>query len=62
MEENEEKLVYTVTEVAELLGISRPLAFQGVERGEIPCIRVGKRILIPRMALEKLLSAAGKES
>lgn len=59
MEEKLERIVYTVTEAAEILGISRPAAFQGVERGEIPHIRVGRRILIPKAALDKLLATAG---
>jgi excisionase family DNA binding protein len=55
----EEKLVLTVDETAALLGISRPTAYQGVEKGKIPSIRVGKRILVPKAALEKLLAEAG---
>jgi len=50
-----EPLVYTVDEVAKLLRISRPKAFEGVHCGEIPHIRVGRRILVPRAALEALL-------
>jgi len=57
----ENKLVMTVEEAAKILGISRPSAYQGVVRGEIPSIRVGKRILIPRAALEKLLNEAAPE-
>ncbi len=59
MEGKLDRIVYTVTEAAEILGISRPSAFQGVERGEIPYIRIGRRILIPKVALEKLLESAG---
>ena len=62
MEEKLERIVYTVTEAAEILGISRPTAFQGVERGEIPHIRVGRRILIPKAALDKLLATAGSKA
>lgn len=57
-----EKLTLTVEEAAEVLGISRPSAYQGVERGEIPHIRVGKRILVPRSALERLLAEAGSKA
>lgn len=32
---------------------------EAVARGEIPCIRIGKRILIPKVALNKLLEGAG---
>lgn len=61
MEEKLERIVYTVTETAEILGISRPTAFQGVKNGEIPCIRVGRRVLVPKAALEKLLATAGSK-
>jgi excisionase family DNA binding protein len=45
----------TVDETAELLGISRGLAFQAVRRGELPSVRVGRRILVPRHRLEAWL-------
>jgi excisionase family DNA binding protein len=55
-----DKLVLTVSEVAQMLGLSRNSAYQGVMKGEIPSVRVGKRILVPRIALEKMLESAGK--
>lgn len=61
MEEKIERIVYTVEEAATLLGISRPQAYLGIGRGEIPHIRVGKRILIPRAALDKKLTTAGSK-
>jgi excisionase family DNA binding protein len=57
----EKKLVYSVDEVAEMLHISRPSAFQGVRNGQIPHIRVGRRILIPVCAFEKMLAEAGSK-
>ncbi len=56
---NNERLTYTVEEAAEKLGISRPVAYQAVNRGDIPVIRIGRRILVPVAALEKLLANAG---
>ena len=50
------KPVLAVTEVAELLGISRSLAYDLVARGQLPAIHLGRRIVIPRHALEALLS------
>ena len=55
----EEKVVLTVDECAAYLQISRPQAYLGVHNGDIPHIRVGKRILIPLAALSKLLDNAG---
>ncbi len=46
------KLTYTVTETAELLGISRSSAYECVRRGEIPSLTLGRRVVVPRRALE----------
>lgn len=45
----------TVTETAEMLGISRNNAYQLVRAGRIPSVRLGRRLLIPRQALEAWL-------
>ena len=50
-----QRVTYTVEEVAELLGLSRGSAYLAVATGEIPSIRIGKRILIPQRALEQVL-------
>jgi len=50
-----ERLTFTVEETAKLLGIGRQLAYDRVKTGEIPVIKVGRRLLVPRRALEKLL-------
>jgi len=42
-----ERLTYSVEEVAEVLGISRAFVYECVNRGEIPHLRIGRRILIP---------------
>ena len=48
--------VLTVDEVAKILRIGRISAYQAIERGEVPSIRIGRRILIPRAALEQMLN------
>ena len=53
-----EKLTLTVDEAAQALGLSRNSCYQAAETGAIPSIRIGKRILIPRFALERLLDGA----
>lgn len=50
------RLTLTVNEAAKMLGISRGLAYQMVKMGKIPSVRFGKRVLVPRSALEKLLA------
>ena len=51
-----ERQTYTVHEVARILGIGRNTAYEACNEGEIPTIRVGGRILIPRAAIDNLLS------
>ncbi len=50
-----QRLTLTVEEAAERLGISRTLAYEAVRRGEIPSIRIGRRILVPASRLDDLL-------
>ena len=53
-----EKQVFTVEEVAARLRIGRGTAYDAVRRGEIPVIRIGRRLLVPRAALARMLAAA----
>ncbi len=53
--EKQDRLVLTVPEAADLLGICRNAAYEGVRRGEIPSIRIGKRLVVPRAAFEEML-------
>jgi excisionase family DNA binding protein len=48
-------LTVTVPEAAKLLGISRNLAFGLVRKGELPATRLGRRLVVSRKALERLL-------
>jgi len=48
-------LTYTLTEAAQRLGISRWLAYEAAHRGELPVCRIGRRMLVPRAALLRLL-------
>lgn len=50
-----EKLTLSVEEAGRLLGISRPLAYEMVHAGKLPILRFGKRMLVPKRALEQLL-------
>jgi excisionase family DNA binding protein len=50
-----ERLTLTIEETAKLLGIGRQLAYDKAKTGEIPVIKIGRRLLVPRCALERLL-------
>jgi excisionase family DNA binding protein len=58
----QERLTLKVEEAAEALGISRALAYELVARGEIPSLRLGRRIVVPRRGLEAMLAEAAGES
>jgi len=51
-----DKLTLTVDETAKILGVGRNSAYEAIARGEIPVVKVGKRLLVPKVALEKLLN------
>jgi excisionase family DNA binding protein len=50
-----EKSVYTVAQVAKMLGINRNLAYELARRGELPALRLGKRLVCPKQAIDRLL-------
>lgn len=51
-----DRKTYTVTEMAAVLGIGRTAAYEAVRTGQVPALKIGKRVVIPRVALERLLS------
>ena len=51
----EDRLVVSVAEAAELLGISRAFAYELVARGQLPVICLGRRRLVPKVALRALV-------
>lgn len=52
-----EPMTWSVGQAAHALGISRALAYELVRRGELPTLRFGKRIVIPRKALAELIDS-----
>ena len=54
---NPERLTVDVSDAAILLGISRSTAFNLVRRRVIPSIRLGRRLLISKRVIERLLSS-----
>jgi excisionase family DNA binding protein len=48
---------FTVSEASEILGLSRWAAYQAVKNKELPVVWIGRRAIVPRLALERLLGA-----
>lgn len=54
--------VLTISQTARFLGIGRNTAYEAARRGELPCLRIGKRILVPKQALEQRLASTLRSS
>lgn len=52
----QDRLTVSIEEGAAMLGISRALAYALVRKGQLPQLRLGRRVVIPRKALEELLN------
>jgi len=57
-----ERLTYSVPEAAALLGVGRNQAYDAAKSGELPTVRIGNRILVPREAFHEKLARAGNGS
>jgi excisionase family DNA binding protein len=53
---NPDRLAFTIEEAARAIGISRGGAYKSARTGEIPTVRVGGRLLVPRDALKELIA------
>jgi len=50
--------IYTVAEAAAILGIAPTTLYEAVKRREVPSVKVGRRVLIARKALDRFLEGA----
>ncbi len=58
----EGRATLTVEEAARELGIGRGLGYELARRGEIPTLRLGRRLVVPVAALERLLARGDRPS
>lgn len=58
-----DRLTLSIEEAAYMLGIGRGLAYELARTGQIPVLRLGRRMLVPRQQLEAMLAgeATGQE-
>jgi excisionase family DNA binding protein len=54
---DESRLSFSKQEVARRLGVSKDSVDRAIRRGEIKAIRFGRRVLIPKSSLDRLLEA-----
>ena len=59
---NESSKVLTVEEAGKWLGIGRTAAYEAIKHDELPHIRIGRRIVVPVKALERMLNGTSRDS
>jgi excisionase family DNA binding protein len=62
MKKNAEVLVYDVPEAGRLLGLNRSKAYAAAASGELPTIRFGKLLKVPKTAIDRMLEGAAAPS
>ena len=56
-----ECLTLSVAEFAKALGVAEPTVYTAVKRGEIPAVRIGDRVLIPKAVLDHMFEQSGQQ-
>ena len=50
---------YSVPEAGRRLGLGRNASYEAARRGELPVLRFGRKLVVPRIAFERMLAEAG---
>jgi hypothetical protein len=58
-DEANESLVYSVPDAGAMVGLTRNASYEAVKRGDIPVIRFGKLMRVPKLAWHKKLEQVG---
>ena len=59
---NENRLAYSPQEAADSMGLCLNTVYKLVREGKLPCVKINRRLLIPRAGLEDLLKVTNKNS
>jgi excisionase family DNA binding protein len=52
---------YSVPAAGRRLGLGRNASYQAARRGQLPILRFGRKLRVPRLAFEKMLAEAGSK-
>jgi excisionase family DNA binding protein len=59
--DKEAPLTLSVPEAGKRLGIGRSAAYQAAGNGELPVLRIGGLLRVPKVALDRMLARAGEK-
>mgnify|MGYP006438829355 CR=1 FL=1 len=54
-----ERLCYDVPEAGAKLGLGKNQAYEAARRGDIPTLRIGRRLVVPKAAFHEMLRNTG---
>jgi excisionase family DNA binding protein len=57
----DQRLVYEVPEAGAMLGLTRNASYDAAKRGDIPTIRFGKLLRVPKAAFHKMLQGTSEK-
>lgn len=58
----EQKLALSVGDTAAALGVSTGSVYDAIAQKRLPAVRIGRRVLVPKVALDSWLKRAGEET
>jgi excisionase family DNA binding protein len=62
MQDEKERLTYDIVEAGRLLGLGRNASYEAAKTKQIPVIKIGRRLLVPKAALDRMLNGSGDEA
>jgi excisionase family DNA binding protein len=60
MSDLEVRKTYGIEEAGRLPGVGRNQAYEAAKTGQIPIIKIGRRLLVPKAALDRMLGIGGE--
>ena len=61
MSKRTERLVYDVPEAGAKLGLSRNSAYEAARSGQIPTIRIGRLLKVPKIQFDRMLEQPARK-
>lgn len=58
LDPDQQPLLLSVPDAARLLGVGKTFCWEMVYGGQLPSVRLGRRVLVPRAAIERLAQGA----
>ncbi|MDR6659787.1 hypothetical protein J2W51_002357 [Tardiphaga robiniae] len=55
----DDRLVYDLVEAGAMLGLNKNASYKAAQRGDIPTIRIGKLLKVPKVAFHAMINGAG---